>query len=143
MLKNYYLQRLLSPDFWRKLFSGRFSPTRSLSSLLSLLRKTGETPKISADIVVLPSDAPLTQRVPHSMLCAQRPMLVLLSGKDFVAAEFVAEMGKSPLWSKVLASSHAEIRHFPDANHTFSSQVWRALVEQASIEWTATLANRL
>ncbi|HEX5126593.1 MAG TPA: hydrolase 1, exosortase A system-associated [Rhodocyclaceae bacterium] len=143
MLKNYYLRRMLAPEFWRKLLSGRFSLTQSLTSLFGMLRKAGGSAPVTANLAVLPADAPLTQRLPHSMLRADRAMLILLSGRDFVAAEFIAEMDKSSLWPKIMASRHAELRRFSDANHTFSSRAWREAVELASIEWTRALANRL
>lgn len=152
MLKNYYWQRLTSPALWRKIFSGQFALRDSLRSLISLLTKAlrpaAAAEPASAVAAQAPSCArePLAQALPAALLKTAKPALVVLSGNDFVAAEFDAAMKASKPWQDFSASALLELKRFPAANHTFSCEVWRTEVEQASLDsmcrWQAQTLKR-
>lgn len=135
MLKHYYLKRVVDPAFWRKLLSGRLDPRRALGGLWDMLRRArGAAPQ--ADRTEHDDTSrPLAQRLPESLRRAGRPVLVLLSGRDFVAAEFEAAMTQSAVWSQLLASQQVDCMRFAAADHTFSSQAWRQEVEHATGAW--------
>lgn len=135
MLKHYYLKRVVDPAFWRKLLSGRLDPRRALGGLWDMLRRArGAVPQ--ADRTEHDDTSrPLAQRLPESLRRAGRPVLVLLSGRDFVAAEFEAAMTQSAVWSQLLASQQVDCMRFAAADHTFSSQAWRQEVEHATGAW--------
>ncbi|MEC5397273.1 hydrolase 1, exosortase A system-associated [Uliginosibacterium sp. H1] len=138
MLKHYYLQRLMSPDFWRKLLSGRFRAGESLGSLGGMLRKasTASASGAGSDVGKVDySRAPLVEGVPGGLSASGRPALVLLSGNDFVAAEFEAAMDGSQSWRVLTDTGHVRSRKLADANHTFSSAVWREDVFHATRSW--------
>lgn len=135
MLKHYYLQRLMSADFWRKLLGGRFRAGESLSSLGGMLRKASTGASDKAGTTTDYSRAPLTEGVPGSLSASGRPALVLLSGNDFVAAEFEAAMENSAVWKQLLAARKVTSVKVADATHTFSSASWRERVEREVMNW--------
>ncbi|MEO7762020.1 MAG: hydrolase 1, exosortase A system-associated [Casimicrobiaceae bacterium] len=63
--------------------------------------------------------------------------LVILSGRDLTAREFVDVSGGSPAWPDLRRAERIEVRDLPEADHTFSRREWREQV----IEWTAAWAG--
>jgi hypothetical protein len=61
--------------------------------------------------------------------------LLILSGKDLTAREFVEYAGSAPAWSGLLADPKLSRVDLPEADHTFSSHAWRTQVEDATLAW--------
>ena len=82
-IKYYYLQRLLQPEFWRKLLSGRLGIGRALSGLLGNLN--------SARKAVAPVNRNLTfqEKMRSALAESGLPALLILSGDDYTAKEFI------------------------------------------------------
>jgi hypothetical protein len=62
-------------------------------------------------------------------------VLLLLSGNDLTAKEFLDHAGRSAAWTRVLAGPRIRRIDFPEADHTFSRAEWRREVEDATLEW--------
>lgn len=147
-LKNYYLQRLTSPDLWRKVASGKFSVGSSVASLLELvgLKKTAPKPSAGQPEAKPVDSKPISSAPPAmdpeflpKMLSGwqqfEGEILLLLSGNDFVADEFRGLVGSSKVLKKCLAQPATTQLDFPQCDHTFSSAVSRQLVADACIDW--------
>ena len=67
-------------------------------------------------------------------------MLVVLSGKDFVANEFDHVVKGNPIWSRLLAD--ATIKRLEIADHTFSNAEWRDVVANETANWVAHLDRK-
>lgn len=122
-LRHYYLQRLMSKDFWRKLLGGGWSPGRSLSGLgdaVSQARSGG------GDVA-----SSLPGRMAAGLREAGRPFLVVLSGRDYVAREFEAAAA-GPAWTCLGGRSDA---HLAAADHTFSNATHVAEVCRLTADW--------
>jgi exosortase A-associated hydrolase 1 len=136
MLKHYYLKRLLSRQFWHKLFDGGLALRRSLSSFWQTLRAS----KTRADSAT----AQLTvteQNYVAAMLSGWQQfngkVLLISSGNDLTAQEFLQLCADNPAWGKCLqAAGHY---HIGDASHTFSTALWREQVEQRSYNFVQTI----
>lgn len=131
MLKYYYVQRLLSLAFWKKLLSGGVSVGRSLGGLNQMVvtaRKDDEG-----------ANTPLPARMAQSLKRAGRPFLVMLSGRDYVAREFEQAV-TDPAWADVPQARNAS--HMADADHTFSSAKWRDEVARQTVSWLQALATK-
>lgn len=63
------------------------------------------------------------------------PVLLILSGQDFVAREFLETARTEPEWSAVLAKHNVARHDLLEADHTFSSAGWRADIERATLNW--------
>ncbi|MBP8214935.1 MAG: hypothetical protein KAX66_05665, partial [Propionivibrio sp.] len=68
-------------------------------------------------------------------------VLLILSGQDYTAKEFLEYAASHPEWSPLLAAA-ARV-DLVEADHTFSSTELRTAVEDASIEWLWGLSELL
>lgn len=133
-LKHYYLRRLLSREFWRKFFSGRIAVGASLGGVLDMTRAARQPAGDEADM-----SASLSARMASRLACSRLPLLIVLSGNDFVAREFDACTSSGGAWGKVL--ERADVVRFDEANHTFSSHSWRHAVQAHSLQWVLGLSQ--
>jgi len=71
------------------------------------------------------------------------PILLLLSGRDLTAQEFLETVASDPAWSRSLELPQLTRHDLPEADHTFSN---RSQLEQAharTIEWLHTFAQEV
>ena len=128
-VKHYYGQRLLEPEFWRKFLRGDIKVVASVRELLAKLRLS------TSNAPVADSAQPFQTRMAGALRAFKGPVLVILSGHDYTAKEFLEYAGSDPAWAGVLASAGIVRRELPDADHTFSSAILRAQCEQATLQW--------
>ena len=126
-LRHYYIRRAVSRDFWRKVLTGRFSPAASAGSLAGLAKAA-----IAGDG---PEPRSFTETMRRSLAKFRGPVLCLLSGKDFVAQEFLGLLDASPEWARAWRAVRVTERRLDEANHTFASVAWRGEVERATVQW--------
>ena len=128
-IKHYYVQRLLQPEFWRKLLSRQLDIGRAIGGLLGSLKNARQTNS--------PANRELSFQ--EKMCCAMTesvlPTLLILSGNDYTAKEFVEATQIAPAWQQVLAQKRVSTCKLADADHTFSSASWRLAVEEATLGW--------
>jgi exosortase A-associated hydrolase 1 len=141
-LRHYYLERLLDDEFWRKLFSGKFSIGASIKSFLSLLgqsRSQGDaapTASTRAD-----RHQPLPDRMANGFERYHGPALFILSGRDYTAQEFKDLIGQSKRWQKLMARPGIARRDHKQADHTFSTREWHRQLEDWTLDFTAAVAQ--
>ena len=131
-IKHYYGQRLLQRAFWVKLLSGKMQIVRSLRGLLDnamLARGTG-SPRQSRSFQDLMAEG---------WRQFDGEVLLILSGQDYTAKEFLEYVASDPAWSGVLDSRKLSRVDVADADHTFSSEELRSRVENETLKWLATL----
>ena len=131
-IKHYYGQRLLQRAFWVKLLSGKMQIVRSLRGLLGnamLARGTG-SPRQSRSFQDLMAEG---------WRQFDGEVLLILSGQDYTAKEFLEYVASDAAWSGVLDSRKLSRVDVADADHTFSSEALRSRVENETLKWLATL----
>jgi exosortase A-associated hydrolase 1 len=131
-VQQYYARRLFAPAFWEKLLSGEVAIGRSVRHLLATLRLG-----FSAGAKASATQADLASRMATGLQQARLPLLLVLSGRDFVANEFDQAVKGHQAWSHLLAG--ATTRRLDAADHTFSSAEWRDVVANETAEWVASL----
>jgi exosortase A-associated hydrolase 1 len=135
-LKNYYIQRLFSKGFWRKLFSGGLDVGDSWRSLVGYAAhafgsvRAGEA-KGRAESYV--------ERMRGGLARFGGPVFLILSGKDITADEF-RQLAAGTDWSALCEEKGTEVVTLPDANHTFARAEWRDAVADRTIAWVRSLA---
>lgn len=139
-LKHYYISRLFSTSFWRKLLSGKFrlgESTRSMAGLAktATMVEKSEGNMSSADNVC--GAAPLPDRMLEGLRRFDGSVLVVLSGDDLTADEFRDLIKSSSAWKKVLRLKKVQVKQLPRANHTFSSAECRGQVERMTLDFVA------
>ncbi len=134
-LKHYYLQRLFEWEFWKKLLGGKFNPLASIQSLYEFSRNSLQGGKNSAaPEKSIGSACDLTVPLPERMLDGlQRftgKILIITSGNDLTAREFLDLVDSSADWQIAMRTRQTEIFHMENANHTFSTREWRDQVAE-------------
>lgn len=140
-LRHYYTQRLVDREFWAKLLRFRFNIIDSGRSFLQIaaksltrsIRMVGQHGGVSAE-----ADDPALP-LPERMLVGFRrfpgPVLLILSGNDLTAKEFIECARKSAEWTKLLGADRVRTHHVPEANHTFARCEWRDEVAEWTRAW--------
>lgn len=129
-VKYYYKRRILELEFWRKLLSGEVAIYIALRDFMGkllqplLFRKQQE---LKAGKTI-----DFRGRMVNGLKAFSGPVLVVLSGRDLVAAEFLEfckeHQGMQAVWQRPTVGRIDLI----DADHTFSSRMHRAEVENAT-----------
>jgi len=139
-LKHYYRQRLMAPEFWQKVLSGRFNvgaAGRSFSKLVGSALRGAATPDRGAapDAAAAPAATPLPERMLAGASQFNGRMLLLISGADLTAQEFMDMVKGSPKWRKLLGAKRVTQHSLAEADHTFSRRVWRDQVAGWTADW--------
>lgn len=127
-VKHYYLQRLLQGQFWSKLLQGGIG----CGALTGLTRAV----RAGARSAVRPATPGFQHRMAAAWDAFEGRIVLLLSGADYTAREFLDVLHTDPAWRKALAHPGL-IRHdLPGADHTLSGTASRIQAEQ----WTLAAA---
>jgi len=149
MLRHYYLQRLFDGRFWRKLLRGDVHFVGALRSLMATVLGAGKRQGASASVaqtaprqVSAPAKPPhladvpdLRQRMLDGLTQSGRPFAILLSGRDFVAREFQQLTKLDSGWRCAMDSKRVAVKHFEQADHTFSRVEDACEAERFTLEW--------
>ncbi len=128
-VKHYYGQRLLQKEFWIKLVSGRLD---ILGALGELLRKLGQARAKPQSATPTPG---FQERMARGWRNFPGRILLILSGDDYTAKEFLEYAGAHPAWEGLLESPGCLRVDLTAADHTFSTNEWRKTVENACLDW--------
>jgi len=136
-IKHYYGQRLLQADFWRKLLTGKLGLTRAIGGFVGSLKRTRQGKSQAAKNEVLP----FQKKMVRGLESFSGQILLLLSGNDYTAKEFLEAVQVDPALAAILRQPAVTQTGIPDADHTFSSAEWRSQIERMTIEWLKHFAN--
>ena len=129
-LKHYYRARLFDPELWKKIASGKFNVAaagRSFARLLGAARPARDAP--AAAKLTLP------ERMLAGMQNFQGKVLLIISGADLTAQEFLGLAAGSPKWHTLLAAPGVTRQTLQEADHTFSRKAWKDQVVNWTGEW--------
>jgi exosortase A-associated hydrolase 1 len=131
-LQHYYIKRIASLEFWRKVFARGVDIKRGADDLLDAIKGVSSKPSSAADIRYL-------QRMHEGWRRFGGSVLFLLSGQDYTAREFESWIASDADLGNRLRMSRCEVQRFEDADHTFSTLAWREAVSQVTIRWVRNL----
>ena len=129
-LKHYYLQRFIDPGFWKKVCTGGVPVFSALKGFFSSAAAAHASPNSISETAL-----PLPEKMGASVLSAGHPVLILLSGQDYVAKEFEDTLNTSQHWKQVLGKLPVTLRRLEAADHTFSSRPWCDEVAHQTTTW--------
>lgn len=137
-IKHYYGQRLLQAEFWRKLLTGKLGFGRAIESFLISLTHARQKSHYAG------SDETLSfqNKMVHALETFHGEVLLLLSGNDYTAKEFIQAVHADRLWSAAIGKPNITQVEIPEADHTFSSLEWRRQVENIARKWLVTKVDR-
>lgn len=132
--RSYYPDRLRQPEFWKKLLTGRVrirSAQDMVRTLIAAARGGGQASRTG----VL-SEAPgFQEQMLHGVEAFKGPVLLVLSGSDYTAREFVELVAMSPRWQAALGRDHFRRLELPGADHTFSDPDSSRAVREQTVAW--------
>jgi exosortase A-associated hydrolase 1 len=132
-VQHYYRQRLLQPAFWRKLLSGGVA-LRALRELAQSLRLARRRPAAAGG-------GGFQQRMLAGWQGFHGPSLLVLSGDDYTAKEFLAFTAARDDWQRRLADAAIQVVELAGADHTFSTPASHDQLEAAMLPWLLTVGE--
>jgi uncharacterized protein len=135
-VKHYYRQRLMQREFWGKLASGRVAGA-ALRSLWGNLRAARSRPSARSGADLTNYDAPVDYqtRMAQALQRFGGPVLLVLSGQDYAAREFIEFVSTNPAWRGALAKGNVQRHDMAQADHTFSDRAQRVALEVTTLAW--------
>jgi exosortase A-associated hydrolase 1 len=126
-LQHYYGARLLSLRFWRRLLAGDVALPAAISGASRTLAaaRSGEGNE----------EHDFLGRLQASWAAFARPVLLILAERDQTAREFEVWAGRTSERRALLHGPLSVVASIADADHTFSCQAWRDLVDSATLAW--------
>lgn len=136
-VKHYYLRRVLDGAFWRKLASGGVGrqAARDLAANLATALRGRLARRRGAPASAGPSS--YQDRMAQAWRQFGGPVLLLVSGDDYTAREFIDTTGSAPAWRGALSRAGLQRVDLPEADHTFSDRRYGAEVASATSAWLA------
>ena len=135
-VKHYYLQRLLSKEFWAKLVSGGVAPIEALRTFAGNFVRAFSRPQGGSNR----AGQSFQDRMAAGLREFPGPVLLILSGEDLTAKEFLEYAQSGPGWQGLLARSGLERCDLPGADHTFSNAGAAGEVEARTLSWLNAVA---
>ena len=134
-LRHYYWQRLAQPAFWSKLLSGGVGQAAWRDLLANLRARRGAAPRATK--------LPYQQRMARAWAAFDGDILLVLSGNDFTAKEFVDVTQDDPAWADALRHPRLQRHELLEADHTFTARAWQSRVDELTIAWLQRLEARV
>jgi exosortase A-associated hydrolase 1 len=130
-IKHYYGRRLLAKDFWAKALSGGVRPVEAARTFVRNLRTSLARPGRAANAAV----PAFQDRMAAALRAFPGPVLLVLSGEDLTAKEFLEYAQSDAKWQGLLQRAGIERHDLPRADHTFSSGDAAGEVESRTLAW--------
>lgn len=131
-VRHYYGQRLLQKEFWLKLLSGRVAAS-AWRSFVDSLRQA----RAPASGAAAPEG--FVAHMARAWMRFDGPLLLLLSGSDYTAREFVDVTATDPAWQGALSQPGVTQHELALADHTFSDAPAARQAEQLTAAWLLRL----
>jgi exosortase A-associated hydrolase 1/exosortase A-associated hydrolase 2 len=143
IIKHYYLGRLLSRDFWRKVSSGEFKVGASLQDFVATLKSYRAARQLRRETGAGVGDEdiaaqPLPVKTALGLRRFRGPVMILMSGHDYIAREFDEVVKASAAWNGLLEDARVSRRDLPGADHSFSRDTWKRQASDWVCEWIAS-----
>jgi len=140
-VSGYYGARIREPSFWRALARGQVAMS-SIAQAVDAVRRAVRCQSNLSDC----GEASTATEIPQLMAAAlerfRGGVLVVLSGRDLTAKEFVHLCASDARWQRLMAREAVSKLEIPDANHTFSRTAWRDSIATATHCWLQALPRR-
>lgn len=131
-VKHYYLQRVRQSSFWRKLVSGKVG----VSALFASIRNLRIASRVDGPPLQHVGLAkPYQQRMAEAWAEFSGQILLVLSGRDFTAKEFVEHVERGEGWQAAFDRRGFEKHELSMADHTFSNATARDAMEGLTAAW--------
>ncbi len=129
-VKHYYLDRLKSQAFWRKIISRKLDIKSTAAGVFSNIKKAFIPPDIQKD-----DNHPFPERMLSGLREFQGKSLMIMSEQDLVAREFDDLISADKRWQNTITEKISQRDDIPETDHTFSTERWRMKVAESTANW--------
>lgn len=137
-VKYYYAARILQRDFWSKLLRGRLHWSTALRSLANNLKGARSHRRQGA---TQHPDRSFQAMMARGLATFRGQVLLILSGNDLTAREFLEYADSSRAWNGLLRDPKVRRLELAQADHTFSRQSWREEIETQTVVWLRSFGD--
>jgi exosortase A-associated hydrolase 1 len=134
-IDHYYGRRLLQASFWLKLLHGGIG-AGALTEWWNKWRDSHDTPSYG------PGSADFRQRMAQGWSGFPGHVLLVTSGQDLTAKEFLAHAATDPTWAGILHRPRLAKHDRPQADHTFSDRQQGQQAAQAMLDWLSAIQRQ-
>ena len=134
-MKHYYLQRLRQPEFWRKVLSGRVASKAAGELWHNLSRSLARDDGHGTGRPIASPAAPFQERMADAAAGFRGKLLLLFSGDDMTAKEFLEHIQQDMRWRSALGRDGTSRCDFAHADHTFSDRDLLGTLLQSTTNW--------
>jgi hypothetical protein len=127
-LKHYYTSRIVDRAFWGNLVRGRVGVLRAIKGLFTTMR-AARAPRASGEALDFQT------RMARGWKRFTGDVLLICSGDDLTAREFLDHAKSDGEWVGLLELSRVARCDFVEADHTFSRAEWRDRVADETADW--------
>lgn len=142
-LKHYYLQRLMQPEFWQKALSGQVAGKAAADLWHNLGRSLFPSRGSDAGCTDTSPRAPFQQRMAQAAIDFHGRLLLIISGSDLTAKEFLEHVRAEARWQDALDSDRASRCEFEHGDHTFTNREDLHALVRSTANWLLGLDKRL
>lgn len=135
-IKHYYGRRLLQREFWLKLLHGQVGIVKAMKGFFRSILIAGSRGRERKS----PINLSYQQRMADAARHFPGKILLLLSGNDYTAKEFLEMVKTNQIWQDAIEIS-IERRDLEAADHTFSTKEWRGQIIEWVIDWLSGLST--
>ncbi|HEX8615476.1 MAG TPA: hydrolase 2, exosortase A system-associated [Telluria sp.] len=135
-IKHYYRARLFDPELWKKILRGQFNVGAAAGSFLRIAGAAfGKGKGKGGGSAGAAAAATLPERMQAGLARFRGKVLLIISGADLTAQEFLDTAAASDQWQGLLAAPQVSRQTLVDADHTFSRRVWKDQVLHWTGDW--------
>jgi exosortase A-associated hydrolase 1 len=128
-LRHYYLERLLSWSFWRKVVSGQFAASQSVRELGQSVVAAGQPYRLSG------GRGSFIDQMYRGLAAFAGEVLFLISDWDLTAREFMDHCARDERWKTALTRNNVELRTLANADHTLSTRAELDRANEHCVRW--------
>ena len=139
-IRQHYRQRLLSREFWGRLFAGKVRLASALGGIFDTALAAAKGAAAQGARRDDPGKAPgtaqeLPEKVAEAILAFQGRVLLILSGDDETAREFETTVLSRAALRAWRERRDVAVHWIEGANHTYSRREWRQQVHNLTLQW--------
>lgn len=145
-LRHYYVKRIFDSELWKKILSGKFDYFQTFRSLYQFLstifakeKQLSSAPHSQYSDENPSSYISLPERMLNGLNFFDGKVLLVTSGNDLTAKEFLDLVRSSKKWQEILGSPRIKQFNILNADHTFSRNQWRDQVFERTYDWIKSL----
>jgi exosortase A-associated hydrolase 1 len=131
LIRHYYPKRAMSGSFWRQIASMQHDTISAVRDFLGKLGSSVGLRSAAPD----PNATPLPERMRNAQIGFSGPVMIVVSGRDLTAKEYLDSVDACSEWRDWLNSATTELRVLEGADHTFSRSSWRDQLAAWSAAW--------